>query len=241
MATEKSFMRPIKNTSVVQQVINRLTDAMINKQLRPGDKIPTEAELSETFGIGRNSIREAIKVLVSFGVLEIRRPEGTFVTSGMSDKMLDPLLYGIILDDTESQESLKELREWIDVGIITFAIKNADKDDIENLKLALDNMSRALDHKDADELFKADDAFHKCLADAAHNPVFAKIGNLIRKLTSDLRQRTVRNIVKQGRRDDMRRVHTDMYNMIRKGEKVNVGQIVVDGYFYEYGILDEEL
>ena len=73
---KEKFLKPISTKSVVQQVIDRLTDAMLHKELRPGDKIPTEMELSESFGIGRNSVREAIKILVSYGVLEIRRPEG---------------------------------------------------------------------------------------------------------------------------------------------------------------------
>ena len=47
---EKSFLRPIDNTSVVQQVIDRLTYAMIYKELRPGDKLPTEMELASSFG-----------------------------------------------------------------------------------------------------------------------------------------------------------------------------------------------
>ena len=54
----------IKRPSVVQQTIDFLTDAMMKQQLKPGDKIPTETELAETLGIARNSVREAIKMLV---------------------------------------------------------------------------------------------------------------------------------------------------------------------------------
>lgn len=61
---------------------------MINKELKVGDKLPTEIELSKSFGVGRNSIREAIKILVAFDVFEIRRLEETFVTNEFSDKML---------------------------------------------------------------------------------------------------------------------------------------------------------
>ena len=68
-------LKKVKNPSVVQQVIDSLTDAMIRKELRPGDKIPTENELSESLGVARNSVREAIKILVFLGVLEIRRPK----------------------------------------------------------------------------------------------------------------------------------------------------------------------
>jgi len=134
MDTERDFLRPINNTSIVQKVINRLTRAMINRELRAGDKIPTEMELANSFGVGRNSVREAIKVLSSFGVLEVRRPEGTFVTQGFSDKMIDPLLYGIILDESKSLESLKELREWMDWGILRLAARHADEDDISAIE-----------------------------------------------------------------------------------------------------------
>ena len=75
-----------------RQVINALTDAMINRELRPGDKIPTEGEMAENMGVGRNSIREAIKILVYLGVLEIRRAEGTFVCEGFSESMIDPMI-----------------------------------------------------------------------------------------------------------------------------------------------------
>ena len=240
MTAEKSFLRPIKNTSVVQQVINRLTNAMISKQLRPGDKIPTELELSESLGIGRNSVRVAIKVLVSFGVLEIRRPEGTFVTKGLSDKMLDPLLYGIILEDSESQNSLKELREWIDIGIIKLANKNADEEDMKQMEAACNMMKDALDNDDAEALFIADDKFHLLLAESSHNPLFVKIGTLTRKLTSEIRTRTVENIIRKKMHKEMLQVHLDILNMVRNYDSGDIHELVREGYFYDYGILDNE-
>lgn len=72
MEEKVSYLKKLNSESVVQQVINCLTDAIIHKELRPGDKIPTEMELAQTLGVGRNSIREAIKILVYLGVLEIR-------------------------------------------------------------------------------------------------------------------------------------------------------------------------
>ena len=102
MVERASYLKRLNSESVVQRVINCLTDAMLTKQLKPGDKIPTEMELSESLGVGRNSIREAIKILVYLGVLEIRRAEGTFVCEGFSESMIDPMVYGIILDKTDA-------------------------------------------------------------------------------------------------------------------------------------------
>ena len=55
------MFKKIKNKSVVQTVVDSITKAIISGELKPGDKIPTEMELAESFGVGRNSIREAIK------------------------------------------------------------------------------------------------------------------------------------------------------------------------------------
>lgn len=79
------MFKKIKNKSVVQTVVDSITKAIINGELRPGDKIPTEMELAESFGVGRNSIREAIKILVYYGILEIRSAEGTFAKYNEED------------------------------------------------------------------------------------------------------------------------------------------------------------
>ena len=67
-----SLMDPVPNESVVDQIITRITDAIISGELQPGQKIPTENSLSEAMNVGRNSVREAIKVLEAMGVLNIR-------------------------------------------------------------------------------------------------------------------------------------------------------------------------
>ena len=56
------MFKKIKNKSVVQTVVDSITKVIISGDLKPGDKIPTEMELAESFGVGRNSIREAIKI-----------------------------------------------------------------------------------------------------------------------------------------------------------------------------------
>ena len=78
----------IRNTSVVDSVKDWITDQMIKGNLRPGSKLPTEAELSQRLGVGRNSVREAIKQMEAYGVLYIKRAEGTFVAEQFDPKML---------------------------------------------------------------------------------------------------------------------------------------------------------
>ena len=85
---EKQFMAPIKSESLVQEVINRITEAIISGDLAPGDQLPTELELM-SIGVSSNTVREAIRTLIAYGVVEIRRPEGTFVCDGFSNKMIE--------------------------------------------------------------------------------------------------------------------------------------------------------
>lgn len=236
----QSFLKPISSTSVVDRVIEQLTDAMIRRELLPGDRIPTEIELSESLGVGRNSVREAIKILVSFGVLEIRRPDGTFVSKGFSDKMLDPLLYGIILDQSESLDSLKELREWLDVGMLVLAARHAESADIKALEQIFGQFKKALLAADGEVSFRMDNAFHDALAAMSKNPLFAKIANLVRLLTTEIRRRTIHNMTKtsEGQRQ-MIDVHENMLRYIESHGEGDAETIIKGSYFYDRGVLDE--
>lgn len=115
MSETPAYVKNLKKESVVQSVINCLTDAMRSKELKPGDRIPPEPELAASMGVARSSVREAIKILSYLGVLESKRAEGTFVCSGFQESMIDPMIYGIILNQ-DSSENLMELREMVESG-----------------------------------------------------------------------------------------------------------------------------
>ena len=66
------YLKKINRSSVVQRVIDRLTEAIVSGELKPGDRIPTEMELAEQMGVARNSIREAVKILVCLLYTSVR-------------------------------------------------------------------------------------------------------------------------------------------------------------------------
>ncbi len=232
----------INQTSVVQQVIDALTQAMIDKKLRPGDKIPTELELSESFGVGRLSIREAIKVLVYFGVLEIRRPEGTFVREGFSESMINPLLYGIILDRDDSYTYLKELRQLMEVGVIQMAIEKSTEEDHQLLTEKYRAFADALaaDPVDVDAVFEADNEFHRVVSEMGRNPLVNKINSLVRVLTHAIRYRTVENMIAIGEGQTLLAAHNQICRVITTKDARNIEEIVGEGYFYNRVSLDQD-
>lgn len=123
----------------MQSVINCLTDAMRNKQLKPGDRIPPEPDLAASMGVARSSVREAIKILTYLGVLESKRSEGTFVCSGFQESMIDPMIYGMILNQ-DSFDNLMELREMVEAGIMRLASAKYNEEDGRVLEQLLDQM-----------------------------------------------------------------------------------------------------
>src|SRR5690554_2813919 len=100
MLKEKNMLKKIDNKTVVEKIVEQITEAIISKQLKPGDKIPTELELIERFGVGRNSVREAIKMLSAQGVLEIRRGDGTYIAKEIYPSVIDSLVYSLILEQS---------------------------------------------------------------------------------------------------------------------------------------------
>jgi len=222
--------RPIPNQSVTDRIIQRLTDALMHGQLLPGQKIPTEVELSESMRVSRNSVREAIKVLVSMGVLEIRRSEGTFVCERFSDKMLSPLIYGLIIEGGGSSKII-ELRRIFDMGIMQQVIEKAGPEDIRTMRQALRRLKNVLDRSnDAETLLEADIAFHKAMENSLKNPLVEMISVVIERLTRPTRLRAVRQFIEQGAKEDMYNLHAGWLQIIDEKDTSSIARAMDDHY-----------
>lgn len=174
MSDTPGYVKNLKKESVVQSVINCLTDAMRNKQLKPGDRIPPEPELAASMGVARSSVREAIKILTYLGVLESKRSEGTFVCSGFQESMIDPMIYGMILNQ-DSFDNLMELREMVEAGIMRLASAKYNEEDGRMLEQLLDQM-RGIVRGDGpgtkvERFFAVDNQFHDMVSQMGKNPL----------------------------------------------------------------------
>ena len=228
-------LKRIKSESVVQQIIDSLVEAMIRKELRPGDQIPTEMELAESLGVGRNSVREAIKILVYFGVLEIRRAEGTYVCEGFTDTMIDPIIYGIILDKAGSYEYLMELREIMEAGVMKLAMQNAEEEEIRKLKIQLERMRREIElgPDNVDRVFHEDNEFHSIITAMGHNPLVQKIEAVVRTLTHSMRYETVKTMVESGKGQELYEAHAKLLQILENKDESGLNENVRNTYFVE--------
>lgn len=187
-----SLFAELPKGSISEIIMKRITDALISGELKPGDKIPTEVEFSENLGVSRNAVREALKVLVAFGVLEIRRSEGTFVVEEYNDKLLNPLLYGLILSE-HSMEELLEVKIAIANSVLYLAILNTSDEEVRQLREYGMEFKRVMNETPADieKMYQASKRFNEYLSEMAHNRMLYQLDSIIRKIASFTRHKAI--------------------------------------------------
>lgn len=224
----------IKNTSVVDSIKDWIIDQMIKGNLRPGDKLPTEAELCARLGAGRNSVREAIKQMEAYGVLYIKRADGTFVTESFMPKMMSPVLYSIILQ-YDSWQDFVDLRKAIDIGTLYVLMgKKPEEEDLNGLRETLQNLENAVVAKDLDvkRITEADCAFHNEIIRLTENPQLMTLSEYVNRITIPSREKTTEAVILNGEIEHYVHLHRELYEIIRDGRKEAIEQAVLNHYVF---------
>lgn len=231
------YLKKIERPSVVQYVIDSLTEALLSGALKPGDRIPTEMELSEQLGVARNSVREAVKILVYIGVLEIRRAEGTFVCNGFSDSLVDPMIYGIILSRRNTRE-LNELRATMESGVLRLAVEKYTDEQLAELRRRLDALRDAIREENADpeKVFEYDNAFHAVITGMCQNEMVARINDMVFLLTRSVRLDSVRYMLGAGRGEELYQAHERVYALVQARQTAGLYDSVRGTYFADEDI-----
>lgn len=104
---------PKPNSKIFIEIVNRIRDMISEDGLQPGDKIPSERELSERLKAGRSSIREALRALELLGLIETRRGEGTFLKDFRNHRLVE-LLGTFILKEGQARDDVLLTKEWLE-------------------------------------------------------------------------------------------------------------------------------
>lgn len=170
------LFRSSEKPTAVDRVVQKFKDLLLNRELRPGDRIPNEKELAESFHTSRGSVREAIKVLASCGILKVRWGEGTFVSNSMSDSVYDQILFSLLTDDRDKKKLL-EFRTIMEIGIVELAITYATVEDLAAIEQAHAAMVDLIEspERDRSAITNADLGFHQAIARSTHNPMLEKV------------------------------------------------------------------
>lgn len=152
--------------------VKALTEWIIARGLRSGDPLPSESELCAELGIGRNSLREAVRTLRATGVLEVRHGSGTFVGVLSLQSLSDELLFHSRLNSADSTSYLRylsEVREALEQGLITNLVTEGLMPDVPRLAALLDQMDAEAQTGHIDP--ETDRQFHETLLAPLENPL----------------------------------------------------------------------
>lgn len=213
----------IDNKTVVERIVQQISNAIIKGDLKPGDKIPTETDMIRNLGVGRNSVREAIKMLSAMGVLEIRRGDGTYIAREVKPSVFDSAIYSIIMEQSTHDELL-ELRKTLEVDVLELVVDKAGQNDIEvlqNLTGELEEAFRAGNYEKAAQL---DLEFHYKLADIAGNKLLGRIVKSVLNLFYYSIKKTLENY--EVYRGNTHRSHREILGVIESRDKSKVEEVV---------------
>ena len=185
-ASENPVFQSIEAGSKLSlRVVHQFLEYLAAGDLQPGDRLPSEADLSRQWNVGISSVREALAVLDGLGVTEVRQGAGRVVQGLTFAALADPRI-GPALVDGQMLLDLYEVRVTVESQIARHAAERATDQEIEKLREAALRMVQRVEtgHDGLDE----DGAFHRTLAQCSHNRVFAWIDDSVGFLTREGRR-----------------------------------------------------
>jgi GntR family transcriptional repressor for pyruvate dehydrogenase complex len=180
-------LNPVSTERVSDVIAERLTEAIRNGTLKPGDRLPTEAELAREFQVGRTSVREGLQKLRAHGLIESRKGLGAFVTDPpASDPLADFARW--TASDPAAIEQLVEARVALETLAAALAALRATDTEIDNLdRLNIEHGAS----ETTEELVASDQAFHAALMAAARNRFVSGAYEVLIAELTDFRQKTL--------------------------------------------------
>jgi len=163
-------MGAIKKNSLADEVAHRLQEQISLGTYKPGEKLPTEPALMEQYGVGRSSIREAVRILANSGVLRVQQGLGTFVeeSAGISEPLSQRL-------KRADADDLDEVRLLLEIKVAQKAAQNRTAQDIEKMEDFLRQRKEAAAADDTAASIEADINFHITIAEASGNSILTDL------------------------------------------------------------------
>ncbi|MEW6622711.1 MAG: FadR/GntR family transcriptional regulator [Bacillota bacterium] len=192
---EKVLFRPVNenSASVYEKVIAELKKGIMQGELQPGDKLPSERDLSKMLGVSRTSLREALKLLEVSGVVTIKHGQGVFIANNDSNEYIKKFISSIYVDEKKLAE-LFQIRKILETEAAVWACRNGTDEQLEGIYHLVKETMDELEKNPKNEfvlLAKQDGTFHHMLAESANNSVLTSIMDNLLELLADSRARAV--------------------------------------------------
>jgi len=210
--------KKIDRTNMSEEIVEYIKTEILSRHLKAGQRLPSEEVLAENMGVGRGTLREALKVLIHIGLVE-RRNNGTFVSEGK----IKPKL---MLDKFRDISEMIEVRKVIEPALAGFTAKRAGEETIQKLGEEVDKMKKGI--KNIKEFTTHDSRFHDLIFEAAGNTILEEFI----KNSHELLKKNQSFVLAERYNDIMPKsmdYHEKIYNAIKLGDEQ-----LAYSYMYEH-------
>jgi DNA-binding FadR family transcriptional regulator len=171
---------PVERQKVYEQIAEQLLTQIAGRRLNPGDVLPPERELTRLYGAGRSSVREALRMLESKGLIE-SLGNGSFAVANLRNPLNNSLKLLVSLDEANMHE-IYELRRILECEAAALAASRHDEAQLEEMDAAISDMANGLEAPLADVYIDADLRFHLAIAAASGNRLLLHTMHALRDL-----------------------------------------------------------
>jgi GntR family transcriptional repressor for pyruvate dehydrogenase complex len=178
---------PIRRLDITSAIVERIKGLLESGQLKAGGKLPSERELAEMLGVGRPSLRQALKSLSLMGIIESRVADGTYIRPSASTGLAESLHIALLLQATPLAKVI-EARTVVEVALAGMAAINASSEHLTRLDHLL--AAQEVNVRSVDVFNQHDTRFHITIAEAAGNEILLAVSGVLQRLASAGRQRT---------------------------------------------------
>jgi GntR family transcriptional repressor for pyruvate dehydrogenase complex len=170
--SQAGLIEPIKKTRVAEEVADRIRTLILDATFPQGQPLPSERVLTERFGVSRGSIRDALRMLETIGLIETQHGRGTFPRELTVDRLVAPLA-SMMTFQHDLQDELLDVRRMFEPAVARAAATRATDADFADLQRILDAQQRKL--KKGQSAIVEDTAFHAALARSTRNRVVVSL------------------------------------------------------------------
>ncbi|GAA1981050.1 FadR/GntR family transcriptional regulator [Microbacterium pumilum] len=199
--------------AVTDEAIQKIREMITSGDLGPGDRLPPEKELSERLGLSRNSLREAVKALEVIRVLDVRRGDGTYVTSLEPRLLLEAMSFVVDLHTDRSVLEIFGVRRILEPAAAALAARQLSPETSARLEHLMDETDAVAGVED---LVEHDLEFHQAIVEASGNEYLSRLVESMSSAT--VRARIWRGITQQGATDRTIAEHRGILDALQRGD-----------------------
>ncbi len=219
MSSLLNSFKEIEVEKPVDKIINQIRFLISSGQLNPGDKLPSERQLSERLGLGRTYVRDAIRKLEFYGILKTLPQSGTMV-AGIGITALEGLITDVLQLEKSDFHSLVETRVILEIESAKLAAKRRTHDDLDKLHETLSSFQQIAEKGEPG--IEEDFMFHLKVSEATGNKVIKSLMMIVAPEIMEIYKD--KKVCTDGKSYDSYNEHIDIYNAIKNQQPMDAGE-----------------